>query len=699
MKDQKQLKTFCRTCFGRCSLITTVEDRKVTRVASDNEAPIGRDGLCVKGAALPKILNHPDRLRYPLKRRGQRGTLEWLQISWDEALDTVASKLTELREKFGSESVAIGTGDPKGLELAFAQRFASAWGTPNITTPGHICHMPSELASTFTFGAACVADSDCPSRCILIWGSNPSTTRNGLSPKQLQTALDAGAKLIVIDPRRTEMASRADIWIKPRPGSDGVLALAMVKTIIEEHLYDETLIASYTVGFDQLEKETKAFSMKEMENITWVPEEQIKKAAILYAQTRPATIQWGNALEQTTNSFQTCRTVSILRILTGNLDIPGGDILVTPPPVARPGQFMLLKEFPRKAERTAGSEFKLAIRSAFIPRQSLVEAILAEKPYAIKSALLFGTNPLLTYPNAQETYKALTKLDFLMVADLFLTPTAALADIVLPVAGNGEFNEVAPYPSRDGTILAYPKVSDAPGQCWSDMKIINELAKRVGLRDYFWDNEEEALDLILKPSGMTFEEFKNIRIIKSEGEYKKYESKGFRTPTGKAEIYSKQLEELGYSPLPSFSEISGSTSQSQNVTKEYPLLLTNAKELAFCHSAHRGIASLRHIKPEPVVELAPETADRLGVKEGEWVYIETSNGKIRQKLQLNADLDPRVVVASYGWWFPEKKEDLFGWSESNINMLTESSPNEPALGSVCFRGIPCRILKGSVTET
>jgi len=414
----------------------------------------------------------------------------------------------------------------------------------------------------------------------------------------------------------------------------------------------------------------------------------------MYAQTKPASIQWGNAIDHNINSFQTARSLCILRAITGNIDVPGGDVLISPLPVMRAGHFMMLRDFPRKPEGMIGGEFKLAVRGAFVPRQALIKAILEEKPYPVKAVLLFNTKPLLTYPNSQEVHDALKKLEFLAVSELFMTPTAALADIVLPVAASLEMDEVSPYPPS-GFLLAHPQIVEPPPECWSDMKIINELAKRLGLGNYFWADEREALDLILKPSGLSFEEFKRERILWADKGYRKYEKDGFPTPSRKVEIYSNQLEGMGYSPLPTYIEPPETPLSNPQLAKEYPFILTSGKSPFFHHSAHRNIDSLRKASPEPVVELNPDTATKLGLREGDWVYIETKRGRIKQRLGLNNHLDPRIAIASYGWWFPERGVgELFGWQEANINVLTESSPPyEPAVGSVNLRGILCRIVK------
>lgn len=682
--------SFCRLCDGRCSLKLTIEQGKLIRVEEDPQPPPGREGICPKGLAWPEILNHPDRLKYPLRRDGARGEGRWRRISWDEALALTAEKLSELKDKHGARSVVIGLGHPKGLEMMFAHRLASVFGTPNIVSSGHICHLPGELACIYTFGSACYANPEGVPRCIMLWGNSPSETRCGsLSYSQLRTALKHDGQLIVVDPRRTGLAARANIWLRPRPGSDGALALGMLKTIIEERLYDQEFVCKWTTGFEKLEEHLRRYSLERIAELTWVPPEQLMAAARLYATNRPAVLQWGNALDHSVNSFQTLRALAILKAITGNIDLPGGEIVPRRLPLTRPGHFMLLREFPRSSQEMLSGEFKLLARSRVVTRPSAIQAILEEKPYPVKGALLFGTNPLITYPDAQRTYQALRKLEFLAVAELFLTPSAALADVVFPAAANFEFNELAPYPPFDGFILAYPKLLESPGECWSDYRIINQLARQLGLGGYFWQDEEEVLDFILQPSGLSFEDFKERRVLQVSAEVKEYERQGFPTPSGKVNLYSEQLEQLGYSSLPEYVE------PSEDLSEEYPLLLTSAKSLLYYHSTGRNLRSLRKIRPEPLTELSPSTAAQLGLREGDWVYIETRKGRIKQKLTLNRSLDPRVVFVSYGWWFPEKGlAELYGWRESNLNILLGGEPPyEPAVGSLNLRGIPCRIFK------
>jgi anaerobic selenocysteine-containing dehydrogenase len=335
-----------------------------------------------------------------------------------------------------------------------------------------------------------------------------------------------------------------------------------------------------------------------------------------------------------------------------------------------------------------GAEFKVAQRNFFVPRQLIPGAILEQTPYPLKCALLFATNPLLSYADSQEIYEALRNIEFLSVSDLFMTPTAELADLVLPAATFLEYDEIGYYGLRYGTVVAHPRVVEPVGDCWSDIRIINELGKRLGFSDYFWEEVGQALDEILSPSGITFDQLKERGILKGEKRYRKYEDAGFRTPSGKVEIYSQQLKDMGYSPLPTYVE-------PLNTSSDYPLVLTCAKSPYFYHSAYRNLESLRRRSREPIVEVNPETAARLGLSEGDCAWIETHKGRIKQRIKFDRDLDSGVIFAEYGWWYPEKgKGNLYGWQDGNLNVLTDSrSPAEPAVGSTYLRGIPCRLSK------
>lgn len=549
-----------------------------------------------------------------------------------------------------------------------------------------------QLGASYTVGGALLPDDTVVPKLIVVWGVNLIYTSVGLRRENMRRDLIDGSKLVVIDPKRIDIAKRADMWIKLRPQGDGPLAMGLIKVIIEEKLYDADFVAKWTLGFDKLEEQVKTFTLDDVERVTWVPKEQIVKFARLYATSKPAMMQMGNGLEQGINCMQAIRAINILRAICGNVNIRGGDVLLTAGPYVRPGRIYLPKGNPRKADKAVGTEFKLATRSAYIPVQSMVKAALHGKPYRIRAAWVILSDPLVSYPDTEEVYKAFMNLDFLVVNEIFPTPTGLIADLLLPVAWGAEHDALGYWPGWYQDMRAYPKLVEPPGEAWPDARIVTEVAKRLGLGEHFWKSELDALNYILEPAGITWEEFKTKkRILSAKAEYKKPEEGAFATPSGKVEIYSKQLGDMGYSPMPTFQEMSRYRFEP---SEKYPLLMTNRKEEAFMLTGYKHVQMARKHKPQPTVELHPETAAKAGLKEGEWVYIETHKGRIKQILELDRDLDPRVAMVSYGWWFPEEPADLFQFRKSNINVLTDGDPPyEPMVGSEELRGVPCRVYK------
>jgi len=706
MASEGMIKSCCNMCYRMCGVLVHLRGGKVTKVEGDPDCPVNRGRLCIKGPAAVERLYHPDRLKYPLKRAGARGEGKWQRISWDEALETIAEAMNSAKEKYGAESVAFSNGDPKGYE-AYLVRLCNVFGTPNICDTRHVCSVPRRIGSNITSGLNAetgtdyTPDLDHPPASVLMWGANVAITHNPNYVK-LERALAQGTKLIVIDPRKTELASRADLWLQLRPKTDLALALGMINVIVNEELFDKPFVDNWTIGFDKLRKHVQDYSPQWAAEVTWVPAARIVQAARAYATAKPACIEDGNAIDDDVNSVQSERAISILRAITGNLSVPGGEVDSAPltvgtaryfAPAGQKTSFMLAKkmsEEQRKKRIGADCGFLPLPMSQFAPPQLLVKAILTEKPYPVKVLCIHANNPLITWSNAQEAYQALMKLDFLYVADQFMTPTAELADVVLPATTYLEVDDIA---MRAPFVVVRQKAAQI-GEAWPDKKIINQLAKKLGLSEYFWDDVNEALDLILKPMGFTFDEFRKMGTFVAPKEYRKYEREGFNTPSGKVEIYSSRLEKWGHEPLPVYHEPPETPYSAPELAKDYPLILTSWHQAPFRHSNNRQIASLRGIEPEPTVEIHPKTARELGIKADDKVYIETKRGRIKQRAVLTEGIDPRVVGVSYAWWFPEQGvESLHGWQESNINILTASEPYNPEIGSTNLRGILCKVYK------
>ena len=682
-------KTHCsRMDHGGCGLLIEVQEGRIKTIKGDPQCPVSHGYICPKGLASFERTVHPDRLTRPLLRQGARGGGQWKPISWTEALHFIAENLNRIRREHGPEAVVFAQGAPKGLEHFVLIRLANVFGSPNVCGPQHVCHMPREIAGQVTCGFFPVPDYEVPTCLILNWGSNLlKSNEEGIIALRLTESIKKGADLIVIDPRKTHLASIAQSHLQLKPGSDIALALGLIHIIIREGLFDREFVDQWTVGFQELKEQVEAFTPERVAELTWLTPEEITLTAWTYATSKPAVIQWGNAIEHTVNSLQTCRALICLMAITGNLDIPGGNILSSMPKVARLADFVKADLLPDKAQKMLSRAFNLIPNFMIVPQPIVVQAILTHQPYPVRAMVAQSTNPLITNCDARRTYEALMRLDLLVVSEIFMTPTAALADIVLPAATGFEFDDIGHYGLAQGWISSRSKMVDPPGESWPDIKILSELGKALGHGDHFWEDYHEALDEVLAPAGMNYSRFKELGILKGKSDYKKYEVNGFKTPSKKVELFSERLKRWGFDPLPAFSEL-------PSVSLEYPLLATSRKNFHFFHSSHRQISALRKKHPDPTLDIHPAAAKILGLTEGDWARIITPKGRIEQKVHLSESLDPRVVFLDYGWWFPEEKmESLFDWDRSNLNILTAGEPFDPAMGTPNLRAFPCRIEK------
>ncbi len=693
-------KSICRVCHGGCGAIIYVQNNKIIKVKGDPSSPISRGWMCIKGLRSSDIASHPDRLKTPLKRKGERGSNLWEKISWDDAIDEIAAKIDEIKKETGPESIAIGQGTGRHHYLHVV-RFANALGTPNWYEPGLAqCFIPRITVSNITYGGFVVADyySEIKPSCILFWGHNPLvSSADGELAIAVKRHMVKDCHTIAIDPRRSETAKKCKIWLPIRPGTDAALALAMINVIINKELYDKDFVLNWTTGFDKLKKHVSSFTPEWAEKITWIKANDIVHAATIYATKKPGILEWGLGIEQNVNSLQTVRSIAILRALTDNIDIPGGDIL----------GMNILKSYPTLKEklpsdtskkRIGSEQFKLLsgwrayMPSAHIP--GLFRAMCEGIPYKIRALLIFGSNPLLTISNPHQVYKGLNNLDLLVLTDLFKTPTALLADYLLPAAFWTEFEHLMGFPLvAENLALAQPRITQTE-QCRQDEWIIDELSKKLNLpgsdltyRDIF--------DYQLSPTGLTFNHLLKKGFYYPDHIYRKYEQKGFRTPSKKIELYSSILKRMGYAPLPSYVEPPESPVTTPDLYKEFPyILITGSRKKEFFHSEHRQIQSLRKYSPDPYVEIHPSTAKKRDIEDGNWVIVSSPRGAIKMKARITEDINPAVINVEHGWWFPEKEENLFGVWESNANLLTnDSPPYDPAFGSYQLRGLLCNIRK------
>ena len=682
------IRTTCGICQIGCGVLATVTDGLVTKVAGDPDHPLNKGVLCPKGLASLEYLYHPQRLRQPLKRLGKRGEGKWQAISWEEAIDFTAKSLMAVKNRFGPEAIAFMRGAAKGVQDELLARFANLVGSPNFLSMGYVCFIPRHHASMLTYGHFAIPDIDHPSKTIIVWGENTSETLFHVNARILK-ALKMGARLVVIDPLRTEDARMADLWLRIKPGTDLALALGMIHVIVKESLYDKPFVERYTVGFDLLRSVVEEYTPEFISKLTSVPAKTIQDAARLYAKERPSIIQWGNGIDHSPDNVQTARAICILRAITGNLGIPGGEIEWTKPSILPRGSvaFSLHDRIPPEVreKRLTGKE-ELLPNVFYALQRNVLDAMIEGKPYPVRAGYVQGSNPLLSYPNAKKTYKALTGLDFLAVSDMFLTPTAALADIVFPSVMYLECDSIVAPPYSLPVVSVQQKVTRIP-ECRSDFEILGSLASAMGFGAEFWNTEEMCLNMLLEPAGITFDEFRTIGLLNGTKDYRRFQHAGCATPSGKVEIYSERLKEWGFDPLPVYHEPITTSDP------DYPLVLTSMKRAPYRHSGGKQIPSLRQLHPEPTVLINPDTGKKNDIHDGSWVIIETSLGRITQKVAFDSAIDPETICADYGWWKPEAPEiDLFGWQDSNVNILIDDSiAVGREMGTPQLRGIPCRI--------
>ncbi len=729
-------RSICMWCHNHCRVAVHLQDGKISQVLEDENHPHAASykpvvRSCQRARNAAEWFYHPDRLTYPLKRAGERGENKWQQISWKQALDDIAARLKDIRAKYGVEAIASSSGTSRTHD-EYRTRFFNILGSQNVVGQGTICFGSTNLVSSIVLGWPANHTGCRPgvTKAIMVMGGNPPQGENRLWFNIL-ACINQGAKLIVIDPRRTETAERADVWLQLRPGTDVALLMGLINVIIEEELFDADFVAKWCHGFEQLKARAREFPTKRVSQMTWVPEGKIREAARLYAKSKPATTFSMMGLEHIHNSIEALQARFILPALTGNVDVKGGDILRPAHTGVVPIYDIELNDLvsPEQRARTLGADrFKLMNWPGY---ESIVEnqkrvygrpigratCCLAHGPTAyramldpkakqpIKAMITLSSNPMVTQPNTKLVHKALQSLEFYVVMDFWKTPCAELADYVLPAAswlerpGLWQFEDTAGF--VDAGEAALPASEPGKYDRRTDFDFFRELGLRLGQKQYWpWKTLEEAYDYRLAPMGFTHKEF-----IKQKNGYdgppvkeKKYESVGFATPTGKVELYSTIMEKLGYDPLPHFMEPAESPLSRPELAKEYPfILITGGRFLPMYHSEHRQIDSLRLQHPNPLAQLHPSTAAALGINDGDWVWIETPRGRVRQKCVLFDGIDPRVIHTEHGWWFPELPGEepwLHGVFQSNINVCTDDSlENCHPGGGWTLRGLLCKVYK------
>ncbi|MBJ6801910.1 IscS subfamily cysteine desulfurase [Geomonas propionica] len=704
----------CGICPAGCFVTATLQEGRLVGVEPQAGTALGM--LCRIGRHSPQIVHDPDRLLYPLRRRGPKGGYDFERITWDEAFDTIVARLQELKLQRGPEAAAIYTGrgsfdmalcdlfQPADAAVSSASSVLFPFGSPNTLGVGALCYVSfAMIAPHVTMGEMLITmETDLEqAELIVLWGANPATDSPPLAHRQILQARERGARIVAIDPRRGETAREAKAqWIPVRPGTDGALALSMIAVLVDEEHYDERFARDWTVGFEELCALVQHYRPEAAQEITGVPAATIRDLARQLAAARGAVPVMYTGLEYSDSGVQAIRAVFTLFALAGQLDVPGGLLF-------------RMKEniFPQNRSGLIGNpDIKRALGRDRFPVYSsyrgeshasvLPEAVLEGKPYPIRALIVLGGSLITAWPDPELWRRTLGALDFLVTINRYHTADSAYADIVLPAT---TYYENVSY-MRYGPLFKVRERLVAPqGEARNDFFIQAELARRLGYGELYPQGEEELLRFALAGSGFTLEEVRaaggEARVPTVMMQYKKWEKgllrpdgrPGFNTPSGKFEIASSILAEHGYPSLPVYSEPGEGPLADPVLARDYPLVFNSgARNMHDFRSQHHGVAVLSDPLPEPPVTLNAEDAAQLDVADGERVWVETPRGRALYRAQVTADIARGCIDAAMGGGGPLGPK---AWQQCNVNQLTAPNRFDPISGFPVYKTLLCRVVK------
>jgi anaerobic selenocysteine-containing dehydrogenase len=775
--------TYCTQCRSRCGCMAIVEDGKLVGIEPLAGHPSG-EKLCPKGKAAPELVYHQDRLTHPLRRTSPKdgSAPTWEVISWDQALTEIAGRITQIRDDHGAEQIAFSVTTPSGTHISdgisWAERFIRALGSPNTIYGTEICNWHKDIASKFTYGTDIGTPDFAHTDCVLLWGNNPSATWLARAV-EIQKARKNGAKMIVVDPRPTVFAQRADCWLRVKPGTDQALALGIAQVMIENDGFDRDFVRTWTNGpllvrtdtgamlrqsdltkdgdpnilfaikadqktllryhatdgiwlddnddaelradcsvetttgpvacrtaFALYAEAAAAHSLAWVESVTGVAIAKIREAAQILAEADTCAYYAWNGVGQSITATQTERAISLLYSMTGSYgdaggNVPGGAALFAD----ISGQDLLSDGQRAKAlgllERPLGPG-----KSGWVTARDVYTAVLDGTPYPVRMLFSFGGNLLASQPDTERARAALQRLEFQVHCDFFLNATATYADIVLPVATSWEREGLRPGfdASVEGMrrVQLHPAVVAPVGEARSDTDIVLALAEKLGMSDLFFGGDsDKGHDHMLAPAGLSVAQLRadpegvtlpgSVTVRSYATLDDRGNPKGFPTPSRKLEIYSETLIKSGYDPVPTLHEQPALSGDAR-----FPLQLSCAKSVVYCHSQHRNIESLRRLLPDPIIEMSSDVAGPRHIENGDWVDVSTIAGRFVARAKIIKDIEPQSVFAQHGWWVSGAEGTPYGPGNplaASMNSAVSTAAADPISGSIPLRSSYCEVAK------
>ena len=711
--------THCVQCNHgpRCGMKVILKEGKIFRIEKRPDYP--NQNICAKGVSAAQEIYDPNRLLYPMKRTNPKGEPgQWERITWEEALSTIAEKLNAVKEQYGAEKVLFATGDPKEPRCAL-QRLAYTFGSPNMGTESSTCYKAVELATKLIYGpewytasalATGAAGTPGKTKVCIIWGNNFAWSAP-VSYNGLCNAKEGGQiKYIVIDPRVTPVAEKmADIYLQPRPGTDGAMALCFGRGLIEAGAYDKELMENWAHGFEEYKEYVQEFTVEKTAEITGVPAEKIQAAIdLLVAEGAPITVKSSAAYGHHKNGVNTWRAIQLLIPLTGSLDVPGGPAITDEP--LNFDEWQMTFDFSRSNTLLPELDSKRVDRQyrsvwADTDQQGSVQLnFIPEyvKNGDIRAAFCLGTN-LMMWPGSSEYQEAFKNMDFCVTADFYIKPqTHDYFDMVLPAAMS--FERSCPITVFGRKLFLREPVIEPLGEVRSDYRICCDVGCALGYEEEFFgggpESEvnciRESLKYLDVDTPITYEDLKAahpgcVQIpLRGEHHDKKWElgllradgQPGFSSPTGKIEFTSEILREHGMDPLPIFEEPTYSPVSTPDVFEKYPLILNSGSRLPmFCHSKERNLPWLIELMPKPLCRLNPADAEARGIVEGDEVVVSSTNSaEVKFTAEVTNMIRPGCVDIGHGW------------AEANVNLLLDRD-FDPISGFPSFKEGLCEVKK------
>lgn len=649
-------------CWDTCSLKVTVDDEgKAVKIRGNEEHPVTKGFICVKVNHYLDRVYHPNRLLYPMKRVGAKGEGQFERITWDEAIQTVTDRMKETIRTYGAEAILPYSyaGNMGVIHYgSMDRRFFGRMGASRLDRT--ICSVAGEVALSTTFGKRMGIDPEdmVHAKLILIWGLNPMATNIHQIPI-LEEARRRGAKIVVIDPYRHEMAKRADLFLQIRPGTDAALALGIMHLLIREKWIDRPYIDRYMLGYEELAARAAEFPPERVAAITGLNEEEIRHLAREYGVLRPSVIRAGYGMQRHTNGGEMIRAIAMLPTLIGAWkEVGGGFLLSNSQAYGINDERLRCPEIYRGNPRTINM---IHLASALEDR---------ERP--IQLLYVYNSNPAEVAPDHNRVIKGLMRNDlFLVVHEQRMTETCRYADILLPATTALEHLDL--HTSYWHLYVQLNEPAIAPlGEAKPNTETFRLLAKGMGYTEpCFQDTDEDLIRQALMTDhpmmkGITYEALKEKKYMKLRysGEHFMPFREGFPTNSGRVEVLSEALIRQGFDPVPNYTPLAESKEASPKRFERYPIHLLTPAAKHFLNSTFNQVEKLRRWEREPTLFLHPEDAKERGIADGEMVRVYNDRGSLLLRARIENKTARGVAVSPSIW------------REANVNVTTSERTSD-----------------------